>query len=123
VHNKIVLLFVAVGYSITLAVLSLVSNDTLPNLGTNYDDKVYHLLAYALLTFLWFKVFTNFKTGKPILLAFIFSIIFGIIIEVLQGEFTIVRDPSIMDVLANSIGVAIVSFILLMRNSTIVKKK
>jgi VanZ family protein len=123
VHNKIVLLFVALGYSITLAVLSLVSNDTLPNLGTNYDDKVYHLLAYALLTFLWFKVFTNFKTSKPILLAFIISIVFGIIIEVLQEEFTIARDPSIMDVLANSIGVAIVSLILLMRNSTIVKKK
>jgi VanZ family protein len=123
VHNKIVLLFVAAGYSITLAVLSLVSNDTLPNLGTDYDDKVYHLLAYALLTFLWFKVFTNFNNSKPILLAFIISIVFGIIIEVLQGAFTVVRDPSIMDILANSIGVAIVSLILLMRKITIVKKK
>jgi VanZ family protein len=123
VHNKIVLLFVAAGYSITLAVLSLVSNDTLPNLGTDYDDKVYHLLAYALLTFLWFKVFTNFNNSKPILLAFIISIVFGIIIEVLQGAFTVVRDPSIMDILANSIGVVIVSLILLMRKITIVKKK
>lgn len=122
-HNKIILPFVAGGYSITLAVLSLVSDDTLPNLGTNYDDKIYHLLAYALVNLLWFKVFLNFKTSKPILLAFIISIVFGIIIEVLQGEFTAVRDPSIMDVLANSIGVTIVSLILLMRNSSIVKKK
>jgi len=123
VHNKIIVLFVAVVYSITLAVLSLISNDAMPYFGTNYEDKIYHLLAYAFLTFLWFKVFINFKTSKPILLAFISSIVFGIIIEVLQGEFTIVRDASIMDIFANSIGVTIVSLILLMRNSTIVKKK
>jgi VanZ family protein len=123
VHNKIIVLFVAVGYSITLAVLSLISNDALPYFGTNYEDKIYHLLAYALLTFLWFKVFINFNNSKPILLAFVISIVFGIIIEVLQGEFTVVRDASIMDILANSIGVTIVSLILLMRNSAIVKKK
>ncbi len=122
-HNKIIVLFVAVGYSIILAVLSLISNDALPYFGTNYEDKIYHLLAYALLTFLWFKVFIKFKTRKPILLAFISSIVFGIIIEVLQGEFTVARDASIMDILANSIGVTIVSLILLMKNSTIVKKK
>lgn len=121
--NKIILLFVALGYSITLAVLSLVSDDSLPDFGTNYDDKIYHFLAYALLTFLWFKVFINFNNSKPILFAFIISVVFGIIIEVLQGEFTVVRDPSIMDILANSVGVAIVSLILLIRNSTIVKKK
>ena len=122
-RNKIILLFVAVSYSITLAVLSLVSDNSLPDFGTNYDDKIYHLLAYALLTFLWFKVFINFNISKPILMASIISIVFGIIIEVLQGEFTVVRDPSFKDILANSVGVTVVSLILLMRNNTIVKKK
>ena len=122
-HNRKVLLFIAIVYSITLAVFSLVSNDTLPYFGTNYEDKIYHFLAYALLNVLWFKVFFAFKNNNPIAIAFGISIVFGIIIEVLQGQFTVVRDASIMDVLANSIGVSIVSLILIAKKDTIVKKK
>jgi VanZ family protein len=123
VHNKKWLLLVALAYSITLAILSLVSNDALPYFGTNYEDKIYHFLAYALLNVLWFKVFFAFKNNYPIIIAFGISIAFGIVIEVLQGQFTVVRDASIMDVIANSVGVSIASLILMVKNDTIVKKK
>ncbi len=98
------------------------SNDTMPRFGTNYEDKIYHLLAYGILNLLWYKVLVDFKTKHPIAIAFFASIIYGIIIEVLQGQFTEARDPSIMDCIANSIGVMIVSLFLTLKKKTIVKK-
>lgn len=121
--NKKVLLFVAIGYTSTIAILSLISNDGIPYFGTNYEDKIYHFLAYAILNLLWYKVFFNYKNSKPILIAFVISIIYGIIIEVLQGRFTISRDSSIMDILANSFGVTIVTLFLIIKSNPIVKKK
>ena len=120
--NKNLLLFGALGYTLTLGILSLVSNDNIPYFGTNYEDKVYHLVAYALLTFLWYKVFAAFHIKNSIFIAFIISVIYGIIIEVLQGQLTDARDSSILDVIANMIGVAIVTLILTFRMKTITKK-
>ena len=120
--NKNLLLFGALGYTLTLGILSLVSNDKIPYFGTNYEDKVYHLVAYALLTFLWYKVFAAFNIKNSIFIAFIISIIYGIIIEVLQGQLTDARDSSIFDIFANVIGVAIVTLILTFRMKTITKK-
>jgi len=122
VLNKNLLLFGALGYTLTLGILSLVSNDKIPYFGTNYEDKVYHLVAYALLTFLWYKVFAAFNIKNSIFIAFIISIIYGIIIEVLQGQLTDARDSSIFDIFANVIGVAIVTLILTFRMKTITKK-
>ncbi len=116
------LLVIATIYTITLAVLSLVSNDSIPYFGTNYEDKIYHLLAYGLLNVLWYKVLVNLKINNPILIAFTVSIIYGIIIEVLQGQFTLARDPSVLDIIANSIGVTIGSLFLVIKSKTIDKK-
>jgi len=94
----------------------------MPHFGTNYEDKIYHLLAYGLLCLLWYKVLFDFKIKHPIGIAFITCIIYGIIIEVLQGQYTDGRDASIMDSAANGIGVMIVSLFLTIKNKTIVKK-
>jgi len=122
VANKKILLPLVIGYTLSLLVLSLVNNNGMPRFGTNYEDKIYHLIAYALLCLFWYKVLFEFKIKHPIRIAFIASIIYGIIIEVLQGQYTDVRDPSIMDSVANSIGVMIVSLFLTIKNKTIVKK-
>ena len=120
--NKKIVLVITMGYTIVLAVLSLISNDTIPHFGTNYEDKIFHLIAYGLLTFLWYNVFFNLNSKHPITIAFVVSIIYGIIIEVLQGQFTVARDPSFMDIIANSIGVTIVVLFLTFRKKTTVKK-
>ena len=120
--NKTIFLLVVISYTLSLLVLSLVSNSAMPRFGTNYEDKIYHLIAYGLLCFLWYKVFYDFKIKNAIGIAFIISIIYGIIIEVLQGQYTDARDPSIMDSVANGIGVMIVSLFLIVKNKTIVKK-
>jgi glycopeptide antibiotics resistance protein len=46
----------------------------------------------------------------------VLSIIFGIIIEVLQGTVTAYRSSDINDVLANTIGVLLMSVVIGMKN-------
>jgi len=41
---------------------------------------------------------------KAYLISFIFSVFFGITIEILQGVLTTTRTPDVTDVLANTIG-------------------
>ncbi len=120
--NRRLLLFGTIAYTLAILVMSLVSNQSLPSFGANYEDKIFHLLAYGLLNLLWYKALVGFEIKRPIGIAFFASIVYGIIIEVLQGQYTIVREPSIMDGIANSIGVAIVSLFLTVKKKTIVKK-
>jgi len=118
---KKVILLLAIGYTIVLTVFSLIAIKSLPKLGTNYDDKIFHALAYGLLVLLWYFTLNSFKKVKPIFIAALCSIIYGIIIEVLQGQLTMVRNFDILDVFANCIGVIIASLFLVIRNRTIVK--
>lgn len=118
---KKILLFFAISYTIVLAIFSLISVEPLPRLGSNFDDKIFHALAYGFLVLLWYFTLHSLKKAKPIFIAALFSIIYGIILEVLQGQITVTRNLDIFDALANCIGVIVVSFFLIIRNRTIVK--
>ena len=118
---KKIVLIPAIGYTIVLAIVSLMAITTPLNIGTNYDDKIFHIFAYGILFILWYFTLLRLKTAMPIFKAVLFSVFYGIIIEVLQGQFTIVRKLDILDVLANCIGVMIASFFIIIRNRTIVK--
>jgi len=76
----------------------------------NPTDKMMHLGAYFGLAILWFLyyIFKNQEERIKIKGFFNISIIiilFGMLIEVLQGALTDYRDPDWADILANSIGV------------------
>ena len=114
-------LILAICYTITLTVYSLINIDSLPELGTDYDDKIIHVLAYGLLNLLWYLTLQDLKIVKPVFIAALLSIIYGIILEVLQEQLTYARSLDIIDVLANSIGVVIVSIFIIVRNKTRVK--
>ena len=116
------MLIIAMGYTITIAVLSLISNDNVPHFGAKNEDKFFHFIAYALLTLLWYKVCFYYKSRHSIIIAFVVAITYGIILEVLQGRFTAGRDSSLMDIVANSAGVTIVALILTFKKKTTVKK-
>ena len=120
--NKKILLIIATGYTIAIAVLSLISNNDVPHFGAQYEDKISHLIAYAILTLLWYNVCVKYKSRHPVIIAFVVSIIYGIILEVLQGQLTADRDPSFMDIVSNSIGVTIVTLFLTVKKKTTVKK-
>ena len=105
-------------------VVSLIQLKGLPNVGISFADKIFHFLAYSVLTLVWFSAlffqFKNKKT-KAILYAAIFSVIFGIIVEVLQGSVTASRHSDVYDAIANTLGVLITVLILLINKKTGIK--
>ncbi|MDP5230614.1 MAG: VanZ family protein [Cellulophaga sp.] len=71
-------------------------------------DKIAHFTFYFCATILGslavkeFKILTSFK--KASLYVMLFSVLYGIVIEVLQYGFTENRQGDFLDVLANSLG-------------------
>lgn len=120
--RKKLFLLAAIIYTIALASILLAPNDGLPYFGTSFEDKIYHLLAYGLLCFLWTKVFLYYGIKKGIVIALVLSILYGTIIEVLQGYLTDTRRSSLGDSIANGVGAIIVSLILTIKQRTSVKK-
>jgi len=97
---------ISIGYSIALLVSCLITVEGVIEMPNN-KDKVIHATAYFIFTCLWFFTFLNsFKKSKPqaIKTTVIYSIVFGIIIEVLQQVTTQTRQADYKDVIANIIG-------------------
>ena len=86
-----------------LSYFSLVSNPPEFNIKFEYFDKVRHFVAYFILMF-WFSQI--YKTSKFRLFYFLFFILMGIVLEILQGLGG-VRYFEYYDMLANSLGVAL----------------
>jgi len=115
---------IAILYSLALATVSLVKINNLPNVGVSNADKIFHFLTYSVLAFLWTNTFFfkfKYKKVKAIVYASVLSIIFGIIIEVLQGSITVSRHTDIYDAIANTLGVLIMVIILLINKKTYIK--
>ena len=103
----------AIGYTFFLTLLSLISLNGLPKLGSTFDDKIYHLFAYMLMTLLWYNVFQRTSTKFQIAYSAAIAISYGIIIEVFQQVLTTNRKEDIEDVIANSIGVLLAVILIL----------
>ena len=112
-------------YSLALALVCLLPLKELPDIGVSFGDKIFHSLTYVVLAFLWFyALLFHFKTSKikSLIYAAAISIVFGIVIEILQGTLTKTRQADVFDVLANSVGVSFAVFLLWLKNSNRVKK-
>ena len=121
-------LFFSVAYAIALAVLSLITIDleSIEEVVPTFSDKLFHFLAYTLLTYLWFNTFYfRFKMSKKkaVIYASSLSFLFGIIIEVLQKIITSTRSFDTLDILANTIGVFFMLLFILFTNIVQVKKQ
>ncbi|GAA3601865.1 VanZ family protein [Flavivirga amylovorans] len=111
-------------YSLTLAAVSLIKLNNVPDIGVSFGDKIFHFLAYFVLTTLWFYTFLyafKFKSKKAIFSAAILSILFGIIIEVLQDSITVSRSLDVYDAVANTIGALLSSVVLWFKSNLSVK--
>jgi len=105
---------ISFGYSLLLLYVCLVNVNEVVEI-PSYNDKLTHLIAYFLFTSVWFLFFYGFqkKTKKQALTrSFIFAIVFGIIIEVLQKVLTEHRQADYKDVIANVIGALIAVIII-----------
>ncbi len=107
-----IFLLIAVVYTLIITTLSLVPLGRISVGGFNPTDKMLHGVAYFILTLLWLFYYLMKKSGIPDYKWGFFNIsalviVFGMLIEVLQGVLTSYRQPDWADILANSIGVLI----------------
>ncbi|QNK77287.1 VanZ family protein [Winogradskyella undariae] len=92
-------------YTLALIVASLITLNGVPSLGSSFDDKIYHIVAYLCLALVWGLYFKYFKS-KHLFLKLCFAAIFlGFMLELLQYLVTENRTYDTYDLIANSIGV------------------
>jgi len=106
--NKNLLLALAVVYSCGITTMFFVSPSGLPRISFSAMDKVVHGSVFFLLVCIWQLYALQQNGGKlawrnsfKILL---WSLFYGMVIEVFQGVFTETRSADVFDVVANLAG-------------------
>lgn len=107
---KQLLLIWAIVCSGIIAYLCLTDSSNLPAVSFPSLDKIVHFCFHFGFTISWILFFKKELKGKEAddykayLISFIFSVFFGITIEILQNALTATRAADISDVLANALG-------------------
>lgn len=115
---KQIFFFAALLWAGVIAFFCLVQLNNVPLGNVSNLDKLVHVFFHFVLTilcFLFFQKYTNdINSLKPIIVSFLFSVFFGIGIEIAQELLTTTRHADVFDVLANLSGATLgVAFILL----------
>lgn len=115
VHNKKRYLLSAFLVTFSLTFISLRESDELPGDLFPHIDKVFHIVAYFVLTILWSAyLFLQKPKWKSITIQLIVTLglfVYGIIIEILQSRLTTSRMFEIYDLLANMFGMILGAFL------------
>ena len=104
--KKYLVLSFALAYTIVLLYLTLGNPVELDMpIKFEFQDKVYHFIAYLGFACIWsyFSVISKFEKG--ILKAFRATLIFGVILEIIQEWINPMRTFDILDLVANCFGV------------------
>nr|WP_294782399.1 VanZ family protein [uncultured Flavobacterium sp.] len=94
----------------------LTDSSNIPAVNIPSIDKIVHFCFHFGFTISWILFFKKELTGKgaedfkAYLISFIFSVFFGITIEILQGALTTTRAADVTDILANALGAVIAVF-------------
>lgn len=118
------LIALAVTFTIGITIASLASLSNMPRVEVPGKDKTVHFLFYFVLTLLWnFALQKKYKNWALKYIIVFVVIVYGIVIEILQGVLTKNREADIYDVMANSAG-ALVALIVIfwLKNKTFEKK-
>jgi VanZ family protein len=108
----------AISWTLLIAFLCLVTFSKLPSLRVSGVDKYVHATLHFVFTLFWGS-YISLKQNEikipKILRVVMLSILYGIVIEILQETITTTRHADILDVLANFTGtlLALAVFILL----------
>lgn len=119
-------LVITILYSLALATICLIQIDGIvEEVHIKNADKIFHFFSFLVLALLWYVTLVyQFKLNKTksIINAFLISVSFGIIIEILQGSFTVSRQSDIKDVFADTLGALFLSLIIYFKNRNLIKK-
>ncbi|WP_289057613.1 VanZ family protein [uncultured Flavobacterium sp.] len=107
---KQLLLIWAIICSGIITYFCLTDSSNIPAINFPSIDKIVHFCFHFGFTISWILFFKKELKGKDAddykayLISFIFSVFFGITIEILQGALTVTRASDVTDVLANALG-------------------
>lgn len=113
---KQLLLIWAIICSGVITYFCLTDSSNIPVINIPSIDKIVHFCFHFGFTFSWILFFKKELKGKDAddykayLVSFIFSVFFGITIEILQSVFTTTRSADVTDVLANALGAFVAVF-------------
>jgi VanZ family protein len=119
---KQIVFWVALLWTGVVLFLCLVQSNKIPVVNIENLDKIVHAFFHFVFTSLWILFFkTQIKdpgSYKPYVISFLFSVLFGITIEIMQGQYTTTRKEDALDVVANMVGafLAVFLFFLYFRN-------
>ncbi|RZN84772.1 MAG: hypothetical protein EVB11_01595 [Winogradskyella sp.] len=107
-------LAVSVVYTIVLLYFSLGNPDgVLPETNIKFQDKIFHFIAYVILAILWGLYFFKGKRKKRLVISFISTLIFGVVLELVQEVINPLRNYDNLDLVANCIGVVVGTIVVL----------
>tara|TARA_B110000967_G_scaffold20789_1_gene19400 strand:+ start:456 stop:674 length:219 start_codon:yes stop_codon:yes gene_type:complete len=70
---------------------------------------------------MWFLSFYSFKIKRSLFAASAFSILFGLIVELIQSQATVYRTGEVLDFLANTIGALAMTILIYLKKEVIIK--
>ena len=102
------LIIISIFVTISIGILSLIEPSKSTSLSIfkfENADKIQHFFSYFCLAICWlYTIKTAIQKRQSRFLVIITCIIYGIIIEVLQGTITTYRTADYKDIIANSVG-------------------
>ena len=106
--HKLILLCWSLIVSGVIAYFCLAESSNIPAVNIPSIDKIVHFCFHFGFTISWITFFKKELKGaddaKAFLISFIFSVLFGITIEIMQSVYTTTRASDVADVLANTLG-------------------
>ncbi len=110
------ILFISWTVFITLLSLFSFEGDSLPSVNIPHLDKAVHFVFYFVFAFLGCLGYRELKSKnttikRAVYFTIVTAVIYGMVIEVLQGVATAHRDPDVLDFLANSVGAFVGAYV------------
>lgn len=117
----------AVFWTGIIVYFSLVQCNDLPFKSVSNIDKLVHSFFHFVFTILWFLYFNvklkSIKWTKSLLISVVFSMFFGIGIEIIQESLTTSRHADLVDVFANISGSTLASILIFYFYGNIIRIK
>lgn len=118
---KQIYFWIALSWSGLIVFSCLLPSNDIPQVNIPYLDKVIHSFFYFVFSSLWFLFFkkklNSSNIFKPLVISFLFSVFFGIGIELMQKFFTVTRSADTFDVIANLFGASLAVIVILLLNT------
>ncbi len=108
-------LFIALSFSVLIVFASLIKIESDTNI--THIDKIIHSGIYFVFCIIWYAPIRELFKKETLLYVFLFSIFYGILMELFQGNLTSYRNFELEDILFNIIGSLIACSFLFLKNN------